>query len=238
MRISLRTRFSAVATAVLAMLGTAVWASPAHAAGPLVAVLPNATGQCPAGSSVWQVYQDNEDDGNANNRFGWIGGIASTSNTRFRLCGVDGDRFRPLLSYRVNFAVLALGPTCPAGAITFDRYVDDEDDNGQSHSTVPAGSGTGTRSGPNTNFRFCWFLNYATNAPPATGGVFPNLGGAYGGFGPSNQPFVLDSGFVRTDDEDDGNANRITPLDPTRSYYRGLWLSETSNTTMRIVRVK
>lgn len=217
---------------------TAVQANPAEAAlGPQVAVLPSATGVCPPGTRAWSVYQDNEDDDNANNRFGWIGGIVSTSNTRYKLCQVDGDRFRTLLDYRVNFAVLALGPTCPSGAVTFDRRFDDEDDNNKSTSQVPAGSATVHISG-GTNFRFCWFINYSPDAGPAPTSAFPNLSGAYGGFGPNNQTAVVDSGWIRADDEDDDNSNTVTPLDPTLNVYRGQWLTENHNTTMNIIRVR
>ena len=233
----LRTVAVTLCAAFVAATVQFIGAPAAQAAGPLVAVLPNYAGVCPGGLPKYTLYQDNEDDNNENNRYGWIGGIKSDSNTRTYLCAVDGDRFRSLLAYRVNFAVPALGPTCPVGAITFDRYVDDEDDNSESWSNAPAGSGTRSVGG-NTYFRFCWFLNYSTNAPNPPSSAFPYLGGEYGVFGPSTQSPAIQWGWVYTDDEDDFNENWVNGMDGTLTYYRSQWLTVGPNTTLRTVRVR
>jgi hypothetical protein len=224
------------ASLAVTVVATLAWAPPAAAQGHLVGVLPNATGQCPGSTSRWWLYQDNEDSDNRNDRFGWLGGITSNANTTYVMCGVDGDAFRPLLSHRVSFAVLALSDTCPVGSITIDRYFDDADGGTTSHASVPPGSATFTD--PNTHFRFCWFFNDNPDAPTATTDAFPDLGGQYGGFGPANQPFVLDSGWVRTDDEDTNNRNSVTPLDANLTSYRQRWLEADKNTVMHIVRAR
>jgi hypothetical protein len=224
--------------ALLTPVGLTLVAQPAAAAGPLVGVLPNANGVCPPGTwdRPFRVYQDNEDSSNKNNRYGWIGGIRSDSNTQTKLCGVDGDRFRSLLGYRVNFAVVALDPACPAGSITFDRYFDDEDSSNNSSSSTGVNSPT-TTVNENTNFRFCWFLNQAP-AASAPNSAFPDLGGQYGLYGPASESWALDSGWVRTDDEDTHNNNSVSPMDGTLTFYRNQWLTADSNTTLHIVRAK
>lgn len=213
-----------------------IGAPAAHAAGPLVGVLPNFAGACPPGLAKYTLYQDNEDDDNANSRFGWIGGVRSDTNTTWSFCGVDGDRFRSLLNYKVNFAVVALGSTCPFGSITFDRYVDDEDNDSETWSNTPIGSAT-RNTGGNTLIRFCWFLNYASNAAYPTGDAFPNLGGEYGVFGP-NQPPAIQYGWVHTDDEDDDNRNSVNGMDGTLTFYRSLWLTADSNSTYHMIRIR
>jgi len=229
-----------LATLCAALGATALLAvgAPAYSAGPTVGVLPNASGVCPAGLPRYWVYMDNEDSSNNNNRYGWIGGAVSTANTRFYLCAVDGDRFLGLLAYKVNFAVLALGPTCPAGTYTVDRFVDDEDSGNTSGSSVPSGSGTGTTGGGNSRFRFCHFLNYASNAVVPPNSAFPDLGGIYGVFGPAAAP-AIETGWVYTDDEDSDNSNSVTgTTDPTVVSYRSQWLGVGGNTTFRIQRVR
>jgi hypothetical protein len=237
----MRTSRAAVAVLVtLATIGVGVVASaaPAHAAASMVGLLPAANGVCPSlAPTRYSVYMDNEDDSNANSRGGWIGGIQSTTNTRVFLCAIDGTIFRNLmLNYRVNFAVPALGPTCPIGTIPFDRYHDDEDDSNTSSASVPAGSETRTVGTRGTNFRFCWFLNYDFWLPEATNGLFPPLGGSYGVFGPSAL-WGLETGFFRTDDEDDSNANSMPSLGPTYDSFRSQWVTATTNTLYRVVRV-
>jgi hypothetical protein len=207
-----------------------------------VAVLPAANGACPADSARWWLYEDNENSRNSNNRGGWIGGTTSDRNTRLWLCAVDGDQFRAVsAANRVNFALLALGPACPAGSITIDRYVDDEDTSNRSASNVPPGSATATVGGRNTNLRFCWFLNTDTALPVPAGTAFPNLGGSYGVFGAAGGIFgspYPNTGWVYTDDEDRGNRNSVTVVPGAQAPYRNQWLGVGANTTMRIAQVR
>jgi hypothetical protein len=199
---------------------------------PLVGVLPSSRGVCPPNSTKYYVYLDNEDHDNANSRTGWLGGIVSDRNTYIPLCAVPGSKFRKLFLYRVNFAVVALGGYCPAPFSTVVRHHDDEDHDNANRRSLPAGSLTS--SDRNTNLAFCWISTYdEDDVEPLTAQAFPDLGGAYGGFGPDT-PVYSDSGSIHLDDEDDNNENRLSaPALP------GLhkWLAAGRNTTYQIVRV-
>jgi hypothetical protein len=238
LRMPLRAVAATVCVAVVAAAVQVVGAPAAHAAGPLVGVLPSYDGTCPGGAPKYTVAQDNEDDNNENSRSGWIGGVQSDRNTHWYVCAVDGDRFVNLLSYRVNFAVLMLASSCPSGSRIVYRYVDDEDDNNQSYSILPAFSPTFVSEG-NTTFRFCWFLNYSGYYPAPTSSNFPDLGGEYGVFGPGDQPGAIQSGWVHTDDEDNDNRNWVTTYySILLTAYQAQWLTADRNSTYRMIRVR
>jgi hypothetical protein len=180
-----------------------------------------------------EVYLDNEDSRNANNRSGWIGQIVSDKNTRFRFCAVDGTLFTAAANAGANFALVSFSPSCPSGFTRFDRYHDNEDNRPQSSDTAPSGSPTTTiGSAKNTNMAFC-VANGLASIPNST---FPNLGISYGVFGGRNvrtSPWVLARGGLHLDDEDNRNANSTNP--GTFPYD---WVVGGKNTDYFVSRVK
>ncbi len=210
----------------LACNGTAVPA-------PLVGVI---MGQSGCGSApAYDVFLDNEDRRNANNRGGWIGATVSNKNTQFRVCAVDGRLFTPAADAGANFALLALSPTCPAGFTRFDRFHDNEDNRPASWDNLPGGSPTYTsQPQKNTNMAFC----VATGSNPAvTNAAFPVLAKSYGVFGgrtAATSRWALERGFVYLDDEDNRNVN--APASPPA--YTREFLVPGSNTTYFLARVR
>jgi hypothetical protein len=200
---------------------------------PLVGVIKGLAG---CGSMPeYDVFFDNEDSRNANNRGGWIGATESGGNTLLRLCGVDGRSFEAAAAEGARFAVVALASTCPAGFTRFDRYHDNEDNRPASWDTAPSGSPTYTvGSAKNTNMAFC----VATGSNPAVANsAFPDLGVSYGVFGgrtSSLSGWALNRGYIFLDDQDGGNQNQ--PGSPPA--YTWEFLEAGGNTTYYMARVK
>jgi hypothetical protein len=199
-----------------------------------VGVIP-ADSSCPAGSELIQIRMDDEDDHNANSRWGWIGATSSDANTVLRFCRVPGDKFKPLSqsNSRTNhYAVLKLSSFCPPNSQDFGRYFDNEDDNTRNWST---GSIYPSSSGRNTQLQFCLF-RYGND----TMRQFPTFEGLqYGVFAASdfNPGMRLASGYVHTDDEDHNNANRYSG-DASIVAEAQRIVSSGSNTDIGIVRVR
>ena len=180
-----------------------------------VGIIPEVGYGCPAGSDEIRIRMDDEDSGNGNARYGWIGKTRSdgqNNNTLFVFCRVDGDQFRPLSTasqasdMRDDYAVLKLGTTCPSGSQEFWRRFDNEDDNNGNYSIGVITPNTSDRYG--TRLYFCLY-RYASSGV-STMSSFPDLGLRYGVFAPSDFTRGISPGYIRTDDEDDGN---------TSSYY-------------------
>jgi len=187
------------------------------------------------GMPEYDVFFDNEDSRNANNRGGWIGATESGANTLLRLCGIDGASFEPAAAAGARFAVVALADTCPAGFTRFDRYHDNEDNRPASWDSAPSGSPTYTvGSAKNTNMAFCVATGSNTGVANS---AFPNLGVSYGVFGgrtPSLSSWALDRGYIFMDDQDGGNQNQ--PGSPPA--YTWEFLEAGGNTTYYMARVK
>ena len=182
------------------------------------------------------VFLDNEDNRNANNRGGWIGATVSNRNTLFRLCAVDGRLFSPAAWAGANFAVVSLAPACPDGMTRFDRFHDNEDNRPASWDTAPGGSPTYTvQPEKNTNMAFCVAAGTASGVPNSQ---FPTLGMPYGVFGgrtPRVAPsWALDRGYVFLDDEDRRNKNQ--PASPPASTWS--FLEPGGNTTYFLTRIR
>jgi hypothetical protein len=172
-----------------------------------VGVIPSAT-TCPSDYSLVQIYHDDEDRRNANHRWGWQGGISSTSNTLFRFCKVPGRNFYPLdkSGPQYNYALLKLGLFCPGGTTrTTLRGFDNEDSNNQNGSSGPIFPNVNL-FGRNWVMHFC-VLDGGTSSPRMSS--FPSLGFSYGVFAPTNMPapYSLQAGYVYKDDEDILNLN-------------------------------
>lgn len=207
------------------------WCTPVPT--PLVGVIkgPAGCGSMPE----YDVFFDNEDSRNANNRGGWIGATESGGNTLLRLCGVDGRNFETAAAAGAGFAVVALANTCPAGFTRFDRYHDNEDNRPASWDTAPSGSPTDTvGSAKDTNMAFCVATGSNTGVANS---AFPNLGVSYGVFGGRTvwlSSWALDRGYIFLDDEDGGNQNQPGSA-PT---YTWEFLEPGSNTTYYMARVQ
>lgn len=177
-----------------------------------VGIVPEVGYGCPAGSDEIRIRMDDEDDGNANQQGGWIGKTRSDgqhANTLFVFCKVDGDLFRPLSTasnasnMRDDYAVLKLGTTCPSGSQEIWRRFDNEDDSNRNYSIGVISPNISNSYG--TKLFFCLF-RYAP-AGVSTMPSFPDLGLSYGVFAPGDFNRGIWLGYVRTDDEDDSNAN-------------------------------
>lgn len=172
-----------------------------------VGVVPNSA-TCPQGVSRVELYHDDEDNRNANSRWGWLGGTVSNSNTLFRFCKVPGSGFYPLAQQgsQYNYALLQLGVFCPGGTSSYTvRHFDNEDS-----SNANWGSGSYFPNvnvlGRNWVMSFCT-INGGSSSPVMSS--FPNLGFSYGVFAPTNMPspYNLQSGHLSKDDEDFLNIN-------------------------------
>ncbi|MEP7123625.1 MAG: hypothetical protein ABJE95_22040 [Byssovorax sp.] len=176
-----------------------------------VGVIPKKAGKCPSGSPYIQIHMDDEDDGNDNYHWGWVGATSQdSSGTTFGFCRVDGSQFQPLCRdpnqnhdlREGTYAVLKLGSQCPVGSVEFSRSFDNEDDNNQNWSQSNIGPNV---SNSNTTLRFCMILPSSQNCM----GSFPAMGIEYGVFATSDypSPHWLQAGYVHTDDEDHNNAD-------------------------------
>jgi hypothetical protein len=184
---------------------------------------------------AYDVFLDNEDRRNANDRRPWIGATVSDKNTLLRLCGTDGQQFASAAQNGAIFALVALSNRCPDGFVRFDRFHDNEDRNPASWDSAPSGSPTATvGSKRDTNLAFC--VAPGPNIPVGNG-VFPDLGVPYGVFGGRNREgagWALDRGWIFLDDEDNNNRNQ--PRNPPG--YTWIFLEGGSNTRYFFARVK
>lgn len=182
---------------------------------------------------AYDVFLDNEDNRNANNRGGWIGATISNKNTQFRLCATDGTQFVTAAQAGANFALVSLSSTCPTGFTRFDRYHDNEDNRPASWDNLPSGSPTTTtQPQKNTNMAFCVATGKITTVPNSW---FPDLGVTYGVFGGRNRTtWALERGWLFLDDED--NRNKNAPASP--AAYTWEFLEPGKNTTYFVSRVK
>ncbi|HWO27157.1 MAG TPA: hypothetical protein VNO30_50855 [Kofleriaceae bacterium] len=208
-----------------------------------VGIVPERGYGCPAGSDEIRIRMDDEDSRNANRQSGWIGKTRSdgqTTNTLFVFCRVNGDLFRPLSGasnasdMADDYAVLKLGTTCPYGSQEFWRYFDNQDGNNTNYTigviTPNTSSGSGTR------LHFCLF-RYAP-AGVSTMSNFPDLGLVYGVFAPSDFYRGLSLGYIRTDDEDSGNANGYYATSDALEAARRIVQPDGSATFLRFARVR
>ncbi|TXI51086.1 MAG: hypothetical protein E6Q50_01890 [Lysobacter sp.] len=202
---------------------------------PRVGVIRTSAGCGEGTSTQHSVFLDNEDNRNANNRWGWIGDTVSNKNTEFRLCAVDGNQFTQAANAGASFALVSLSNTCPPGFVRFDRFHDNEDNRPASWDTAPAGSPTVTvGSKKDTNIAFC----VATGGNPrVSNALFPNLGFSYGVFGgrtASRTPWALQTGGVFLDDEDKKNRNQPS----TAPTWTSEFVTVGGNTTYYTARIR
>jgi hypothetical protein len=204
-----------------------------------IGVIPNDM-SCPTNANgsneLIQIYMDDEDRRNANRREGWRGAISQDRNTLFRFCKVNGDKFKSLNSYGENYAVLKLDKRCPNDSIEFVRYFDNEDSRNANWSSGNIYPNSSTK---NTTLHFCFFKG--KNSNDNTMNSFPEIGIKYGVFAPSNFSKSLESGYLRTDDEDWWNGNKLYLTNgASSSYYNDIKhiVHGRRNTTMNLSRVR
>ena len=180
-----------------------------------VGIIPEVSTGCPIGSEHIYISMDDQDDvvfGTHNNSSvqGWTGEISRYSTgTTFGFCRVDGNQFHPFF---VDYAVLQLGSTCPAGSISIKRYFDNENNNPHNWSSGNIGPNGGGVSKPlDWELYFCFF--------PGTGQItatFPLFYVPYGLFA-APSPQWLVQGKVHTDDEDDNP--QLDSTSPNNTVY-------------------
>jgi hypothetical protein len=200
-----------------------------------IGVIPEVN-SCPAGTQYVQLYMDDEDTRNANNRSGWIGATASGSNTSWRFCKLNASnsvQFRPLAQTGTayNYAVMNMGVFCPPGATRVMRYQDNQNagnNNSQIGNPFPSVNVLGRN-----RLTFACHFHGGAYSPIGPMSAFPNLGFKYGVFGPDNSPFALLKGWVYQDDEDSLNLN-VWGNHPGNSTI----FSGTTNTMRKLMRVR
>jgi hypothetical protein len=204
-------------------------------AGPYdVGVLAN--GACP---NPVTIYMDDEDSSNNSSLSGWHG--ATSSQTRFQFCRVDGSAFRGTgWCNSGQYAVLKLGTACPNGSVELSRYFDNEDsgnNNSSSGDIAPS-----TQGGSATNLRLCAFTRYPLAKCTADSPVveFPHVGFSYGVFADPAVYGALETGRIYTDDEDSGNNNawNLSQLQSWQVTAIQEFLYGGSNTYLETARVR
>ncbi len=176
-----------------------------------IGVIPENADDCST-ELVTITMDDEDDEGLTNSATGWLGAISQGRNTHFAFCRADGDEFAGLPGAygdaSKEYAVLRLGPACPASADWFYRLFDNEDDGGgiNSMSGRTAPNTQFVNGGTNTRLHFCVFRP-GMSAQPMTG--FPDLGYAYGVFAAGGFAEGVAFGSLHIDDEDDNNANQF-----------------------------
>lgn len=193
-----------------------------------VGVIKAAGTNCPFGERVY--IMDNENSDNNNGRSGWIGATTSNHNTTLRFCVAPGFLFKQVPSGNAahNYAVLKLGPSCPAGSVLVRRRFDC-DDNNTNNSGVDDGGNVMVDG--NWTLHFCMFVASPVASPNFS---WINLGVPYGVLGGSGLLGTLESGWIRTDDEDRNNNNQFFAA-------AGGWqtfLQVGANTRMSMARVR
>lgn len=179
---------------------------------------------CPAGTQEIEFLLDNEDSGNKNLPYGWIGGIEQRGNTHLKFCRVDGDEFFAS-GPEGGFVVLSLAPECPANTLRFSRSIDDEDDDNANRvrrwPDQPRSVAPNVSNKYNTKLYFCFSYNYGDGRAAN----FQHFDVEYGVF--ATQQSLVDInglyGYVFMDDENSDNADRFS-YDWTLNPYD--WLTE------------
>lgn len=209
-----------------------------------VGVLPEIGAACP-GDAI-NVYMDDEDDSNINDRLGWMGDTTHYDNTGIRFCKVSGSQFKALpyspSSQNRRYAVLRLGTACPNGSVAFSRYFDNEDNNNTNSMSGTLVSDSYlpnwySNAGPSASrLEFCLF-DGSNNQPQMT--TFPSLGFEYGVFAPADFVATVGGynggrGFIFTDDEDHNNENSNTNASTTATAI----ISSGNNTFLRMAKVR
>ncbi len=204
-----------------------------------VGVIPERADDCPG--EVIAIHMDDEDDANSDFSSGSLGANRQDQNTTFVFCRVPFPAFRaaPPSSPGArdgDYAVLKLGPSCPAGSEEFFRQFDNEDDDNRNTLSGRAAPNVQNADGTtSTRLTFCLFR-------PETTGVlaeeFPDLGYRYGVFAAPDFTLGLEFGAMHTDDEDDANANQVG----FRTFDAGPAASRiftfNRNTDLRLARVR
>jgi hypothetical protein len=177
-----------------------------------VGVLRTAAGCGPAEPVVLELNGEQTTRGSSTQ--GWTGSShASGGNTTLAFCRADGLRFtrtsRP-------YAVLRLGPECPAGSWPVTRLFDAEDDGWGTRVSDAAAADPSLRitflkghvaGDSDLILQLCYF-------PAASAMPMPSLGRPYGVFALPGFPGAVASGSIHTDDENDGNMNDLAGAMP------------------------
>ncbi len=175
-----------------------------------IGVIPEANA-CPAGTTWTQIYMDDEDRRNANNRGGWNGAINMGDNTEYRFCKLDPIKslgFRPLrpVGDSYDYSVVNMGILCPSGARRVIRVEENEIWRNNSSSSGDVF--------PNFRIYNTWFNFYChfDGGSSSLLGVmpsFPKLGFPYGVFVSEAMPayYAPAKGWLSQDDEDVWNWN-------------------------------
>jgi len=206
-----------------------------------VGIITNAT-FCPAGVHLGQAYMDTEDDAGITTTTGWHGSWTTGPSTGvlMRVCRVPGALFKPVTTnpnaVDKFYAVLQMGETCPAQSVPFTRTFDNEDNNNKNRVDQEIDPTTVVNS--STAMRFCLFRNATTTSGTMPDFPFLFSGMEYGIFAkPTAPPFVIDSGAVITDDEDDANNNSLTALSTNIVAQAATIIEPGPNTRLNMTRV-
>jgi hypothetical protein len=163
------------------------------------------------------------------------------SGFTMRFCRVDGTKFKRLSweNQSTVYAVLKVSSSCPEGAFTASRYMDNEDDDNQNS---VSGAFSPTSIGRNANLVFCVFGN-TLGGVGASMTSFPTFGSLkYAVFHDYDlspqQTWVISKSFIYSNDEDEDNANSRNPSTGGVATALSQIIEGTTNTFIDYARVR
>ena len=216
-----------------------------------VGVIP-AADACPAGVEKIKFFMDNQDSGNSS-KSGWTGSwtLDQNGNSWHTLCVVYGASFK-FMTFNIptEYLVVRFGnnKSVYMEPRVWNVYIDNEDKSNK-NSLAEGDFSPNFINGNGTHLQF-WAIS-GKNTPGVNQDLqFPDLGFSYGVFGTFSSPVVGGAagiGMLRTDDENNNNANQLYAVDWTTnavvnaSNVQGLGVNRTNdpgNTTFNIRKVR
>ncbi|QRR03433.1 hypothetical protein [Dyadobacter sandarakinus] len=214
-----------------------------------VGVIP-AVDACPAGTEKVKFFMDNQ-DGGSSSRSGWTGAwtVDQNGNSWHTLCVVYGGVFRfMILNKPTEYLLVRFGnnKSLYMEPRVWNVYMDNEDKNNK-NALAEGDLSPSFINSKGTNLQF-WAISGNTTPGPNQDAQFPDLGFSYGVFGTFSAPVIAGgSGTLKTDDENNNNANQLYSVDwntnavTNASYVQGFGVDRTNdpgNTTFNIRRVR
>ncbi|WP_138477190.1 hypothetical protein [Dyadobacter bucti] len=182
-----------------------------------VGVIP-AVDACPAGTEKIKFFMDNQDNGNSM-KTGWTGAwtVDANGNTWHTLCSVYGAAFK-FMTFNTStlYLLVRLGnnKTMYMEPRVWNVYLDNEDNNNKN--VVAEGDfNPNTMDQNGTNLQF-WAIAGKNTPGVNQDSEFPDLGFSYGVFGTFTSPVIggaAGTGMLKTDDENNSNANQLFSKD-------------------------
>jgi hypothetical protein len=216
-----------------------------------VGVIP-AIDACPAGTEKIRFFMDNQ-DGGSSTKSGWTGAwtIDQNGNSWHTLCVVYGGAFRFMtFNTATEYLLVRLGnnKSIYMEPRVWNVYIDNEDKNNK-NVLAEGDFSPNFINGNGTHLQF-WAISGKNTPGQNQDTQFPDMGFSYGVFGTFSSPVVGGAGgagILKTDDENNNNANQLYAVDwitnasTNASHTQGYGVDRTNdpgNTTFNIRRVR